>query len=170
MKKFIKNKLRESINTPSFELPSNLEPTPNELNMLKDITWRDIIIEPRENDGSPMFYIDVTFKNQELNKFSKSIVFSIQLIKQMYYHPHLFLSNKLQGISIGPKLFKAFIMDFGHLYATKARTLNQNASKMIENLTTDPDFESFSDDKATIIIKKDNPIKNKLIKIINQNY
>ena len=62
MKKFIKNKLRESINTPSFELPSNLEPTPNDLNMLKNITWRDIIIEPRENDGSPMFYIDVTFK------------------------------------------------------------------------------------------------------------
>lgn len=169
MKEFIKIKLRESINTPSFNLPNNIEPTPEELNLLKNITWNNISLEPKENDGSNMFYIDVNFSNKNLNKFADSIVFSIQMINQKYYHPHLFLGNKIQGIGIAPKLFKSFIMDFGHIYATKARTLNQNATKMIDGLTKDSDFESFSDNKATIIIKKGNPDRDELIKIIKNN-
>lgn len=169
MKDFIRQRIREGVNMPSFALPENIQPTPEELQGLRSLTWQDIAVEPRENDGSPMFYIDITFRNPELNKFTPAIVFSIQMIKDMYYHPHLFISDKLQGIGIAPKLFKAFIMDFGHLYVTKARTLNQNVGKVIQLLVNDPDFESLSDGRATLIIKKGNPDRNELIKIINPN-
>jgi hypothetical protein len=169
MKDFIKNKLHEAITAPSFDLPNNIQPTPEELNKLKSLTWRDISVEPRENDGSPMFYIDVAFRDPELNNLTKSIVFSIQMIKDMYYHPHLFLADKIQGVGIAPKLLKVFIMDFGHIYVSKARTLNPNFTKMVQGLTNDPDFESFGDSRATLVIKKGNPDRDGLIKIINPN-
>ena len=166
MKDFIRQKIREAVNMPSFDLPTQVEPTPEEIQALRGLTWRDISVEPKENDGSPMFYIDVAFRNPELNKFSSSIKFSIQQIQDMYYHPHLFLADRLQGMGLAPKLLKAFIMDFGHLYVTKARTLNQNFTKMIQGLGTDPDIESFSDNKAILLIKNGNPDRNELINII----
>lgn len=168
MKEYIKKRLREGVNMPSFNLPEELEPTPEEFQLLKTLTWRDIMVEPKENDGSAMFYLDVLFRNSELNKFSPSIVFSIQQINEIYYHPHLFIANKLQGIGIGPKLLKAFIMDFGHIYTTKARTLNQNASKMIQGFSNDPDVDFNSNGDITLVIKIDNPDKEELLQIFNR--
>lgn len=174
MKNFIREKIREAVNMPSFDLPTKVDLTPEEIQAFKSLNWNDISVEPKENDGSHMFYIDVAFRNPELNKFASSIKLSIQMIKNtsdeyMYYHPHLFLADNLQGMGLAPKLLKAFIMDFGHLYVTKARTLNQNFTKMFQGLSTDPDFESVSDDKATLIMKKGNPDRNELIKIIRNN-
>jgi len=169
MKKFIKDKIREAVSMPSFDLPQNTQPTPEDLQMLKNITWHDIILDVKKDDGVSTFYFDVKFKNPELNKFSDSIVFSIQQIKGTYFHPHLFLSDKLQGMGVAPKLMKAFIMDFGHIYVTKARTLNPNFTKMIQGLANDPELESYSDDKATVVMKKGNPDRDELLKIIRNN-
>lgn len=149
---------------PSFALPNKLQPTPEEYQMLKSLTWQDILVEPQENDEQ-MFRIDIGFRNGELNKFAESIVFSIQMISDMFYHPHLFLADEIQGMRIAPKLMKAFIMDFGHIYVTKARTHNPDFTKMIQGMRNDPDFESFDNVKKSIlIIKKGNPDKDVLIK------
>lgn len=166
MKDFIKTKIRESL-MPSFNLPNKIQPTPEEYQNLKTLTWQDISIEPQENNEY-MFNIDIGFRNPELNKFVKSIVFSIQMINDMFYHPHLFLSDEIQGIRIAPKLIKAFIMDFGHIYVTKARTHNPDFTKMIQGMRNDPDFESYENEKKSIlIIKKGNPDRDNLLKKFN---
>lgn len=173
MKDFIRQKLRESMDVtiPTYDMPEKIQATPEEYQALKSLTWQDIGLEPKENSGSPIFHIDITFRNPELNKFASSIVFSIQMLPDRkdnykYYHPHMFISDELQGIGIGSKILKAFVMDFGHIYVSKARTHNPNFTKMVLGLGNDPDMELLRNNRAILVLKNGNPDKEDLSKII----
>lgn len=166
MKKFIKQKLTEIIAIPSFKLPKNIELSDYTLTIVKNLAWSDIIVNNTGDDGVSTLYMNVIFKKSELNIISKSIVFTIQLLHNTYYQPHLFLSSKLQGIGLGSKILKAFIMQFGHIYAGKGRTVNPDANKMLYKLINDNDLDIMQDEKGLLILKKGNPDKDKLAKII----
>lgn len=166
MKSFIKKRLLEALNLPSTNLSKPIEVSQDELSILKEIQWSDIMIGENGDDGKATLYMSVTFKNDMLNNVSNGINFSIQLLHDTYYQPHMFLSPSIQGIGLSPKILKAFIMEFGHIYAGKGRTINQDANKMLAKLTNDPDMESFNDDLGLLILKKGNPDKVSLLNII----
>jgi hypothetical protein len=167
MKNFIRKKLIEALNMPTGHLPKTISITADELSILKAVTWKDVVINEKDNDGHSKLFMEVTFTNHALNNVSSAIDFTIELRHDTYYQPHMFLSPSIQGISLGPKILKAFIMDFGHIYAGKGRTLNDDANKMLSKLTNDPELESFSDDIGLLVMKKGNPDKDTLLKIIN---
>lgn len=166
MKKFIKHKLIEALAVPSFKLPQKVNVNDNLLNILKTITWRDIIVENIGDDGISTLYMYIGFKNHELNSISEGIVFTIQLLHDTYYQPHLFITSTLQSIGLGPKILKAFIMEYGHIYAGKGRTLNQDANKMLSKLATDGDLESYNSNHGLLILKKGVSNRNNLMKIV----
>lgn len=166
MKNFIKYKLSEALAIPSFKLPKNVNIGEDTLNRLKGLNWNDINIENVGDDGVNTLYMNVKFKDNELNAISEGIVFTIQLIQETYYQPHLFMGPLLQGRGLGPKILKAFIMVYGHVYAGKGRTLNQDANKMLGKLTTDSDLEAYSDSHGLLILKKGLPDRDTLLNII----
>lgn len=166
MKKFIKSKLHEAFGS-SATLPENIEVDEKTLILLKNMSWNNINIEPAGDDGHSKINMDVIFNDPQLQFVSNGIVFTIQLISDTYYHPHLFIAKSIQGIGLGAKIFKAFIMEFGHIYVTEARTLNKDAFKMINKLVNDPDFETIKSDLGVMIIKKGNPDTDALKNFVN---
>lgn len=167
MKNFIKKRLNEALNVPSSRMPKNIPVNDQELTILKTLQWSDIIVNDIGDDGASTLYMSISFKNNGLNHLSEGIVFTIQLLHDTYYQPHMFIAPALQGIGLGPKILKAFIMEFGHIYAGKGRTLNQDANKMLGKLTTDGDLESYSDDLGLLVLKKGITNKETLLRIIN---
>jgi len=166
MQKFIRNRLLEALAIPSFNLPKKVDVNLDLIHRLTSLTWADLIIDNNGDDGVSTLYMNVRFKDDNLNSISDGIVFTIQLIQDTYYQPHLFMTPKLQGIGLGPKILKAFIMEYGHIYAGTGRTLNQDANKMLGKLTKDGDLESFSDNYGVLILKKGIPNKDELLRII----
>lgn len=164
MRDFIRKRLRERIDIPSFKLPQNVPLTEEDVNKIKTLTWSEIMLDDNENSGG-LIYIDVTFADPILNKLSDAIVFSIQLIKGEYYHPHLLLAQNIQGLGIGPKILKAFVMDFGHIYASKGRTQNpRDVGVVMGKLGDDPEMERFDGHTGTVIISKNNPDRDAILK------
>lgn len=166
MQNFIKHKLLEALATPSFNLPKKIDINMDLLNRLIALNWNDIIIDNNGDDGVSTLYMTVRFKDESLNVASEGIVFTIQLIRDTFYQPHLFMTPKLQGIGLGPKILKAFIMTYGHIYAGIGRTLNQDANKVLSKLAKDGDLESLSDDHGVLIMKKGVENKEELARII----
>lgn len=159
-------KINESFGSTS-KLPQKVDINPDVLNILKSLTWKDIQLESGGDDGHSKIDMSIQFSNPSLNDVTNGIVFYIQLIKNNFYHPHLFMSQSLQGIGLGAKLLKAFIMDFGHIYVTDARIVNDDFKKMVNKLLTDPDFEVAKGKLGLMVIKKGNPDAKKLIRYVN---
>jgi len=166
MKPFIIKKLLEAFNLPSTKVSKPIGVSETELALLKNITWQNIGISENGDDGQSTLYMGVNFTPDTLNNVSNGINFTIQLLHDTYYQPHMFLSPSLQGIGLGSKILKAFIMDFGHIYAGKGRTLNDDANKMLGKLVNDPDLEVFNDDLGLLVMKKGNPDRDTLMKIV----
>lgn len=167
MRNFIKKRLSEMLQKPSSKLPKNIVINQDTIAILKGLSWSDIKNEVNGDNGHSTLYMLVEFNDEKLNYVSEGINFTIQLLRDTYYQPHMFLAPSLQNIGLGPKILKSFIMDYGHIYVGKGRTVNQNAQSMVNKLTNDPNFEYYSDDIGILIMKKDNEDRNKLIKIIN---
>lgn len=162
MKEFIRKMLKESLTVPYFRLVKDVQITPEEMVSLKGINWRDITLNDLGGDGN-IAYIGVDVGSEAINR---GIVVDIQVLHDMFYQVHTHLAKELQGIGLGAKILKAFIMEYGHIYAGKGRTLNQDANKMLSKLTTDSDLESYSDEYGLLILKKGNEDKEQLLQII----
>jgi hypothetical protein len=167
MKSFIRKKLQEGLGVPSFSLPKPISVDDNTMALVKTITWSDIKINNTGDNGHDTLYFSIAFKNDTLNQLNEGINFTIQLLYDTYYQPHMFITPTLQGIGLTPKIFKSFIMEYGHIYAGNGRTLNQDASKVLSKLENDPDFESFRGENGLLIMKKGNLDKEKLLKIVS---
>lgn len=165
MKDFIKTRLNEMLGS-SAKLPGKINVDESVLNALKNLTWNDIKIDADGDDGHSKIDMDVIFNNPNLNYVSEGIVFYIQLIKEQFYHPHLFLTQSIQGIRLGPKILKSFIMEFGHIYVTEARIVNPDALKMVSSLFSDPDLEVVKGKLGIMVIKKGNPDTKALKKFV----
>ena len=166
MQDFIKIKLREALGIPSANVPANIQITPDEASIIKSINYNDIILEKGEQNKN-LLYINVSFTNESLNNISAGIKFQIQLIHNTFFQPHMFLSETLQGLGLGYKIFKCFINKFGHIYCGKGRTVNTEViNKILGKLSTDPEFIIFKGKNGILIATKDNPNIENLKKII----
>lgn len=166
MKDFIKKILKEALTIPSFDLPKKINVDEDLLTKLKTLTWMDMSIDNTGDNGNDTLYFKISFKDETIDFINDGIKFTIQLLFDTYYQPHMFMTESLQGKGLGPKILKSFIMDYGHLYAGNGRTVNENAKKMLYSLKNDSDFEFIVGERGVLILKKDNPDRDSLIKIV----
>lgn len=167
MKDFIKSLLKEALSMPTFDLPQNIKTDEILLSKINNLTWKDISIDNTGDNGNDTLFFKIVFNDESIQFISEGIKFTIQLLFDTYYQPHLFITENLQGKGLGPKILKSFIMDYGHLYAGNGRTVNNNANKMLLTLKNDSDLEIITGEKGILIMKKNNPDRETLIKIVS---
>lgn len=159
MIEFIRKKLKESLTVPSFRLVKDINVTPEDLNILKGINWRNISINDLGGEGN-IAYLDVNVGSKAINE---GIVVDVQVLHDMIYQVHIHLSKQLHGIGLGYKIYKALVNDLGHLYSGKGRRMNPFITNIWEKLKKDPDFESISNNDSDLCMIKNHPDKNELV-------
>lgn len=159
MKTFIRHKLHEALNIPSFRVPKQINLTDEELNNLKSVNWTDLKIEDLGGNGNiAHLKINFPFKTTA----SDGIIVDIQVLHDKIYQIHLHMTENLQRLGLGYKIHKALINDLGHLYSGKGRVLNPNAIGLWDKLKKDPDLECYSNSIGDMCIVKQNPDKKTL--------
>jgi len=160
MKNFIKHKLRENLNLSTLSLPSNVDISYKEILMIKNLKWSDLILEP-QNEISPV-NIKVDFPWE--SEVSKGIALDIALVKDMFYQIHISLDKNLRGLGLGYKIYKALIMNFGHIYSGKGRKLNKlEVPKIWDKLKNDSEITCVANDIADMCIANNTPNKDELL-------
>jgi hypothetical protein len=167
MKDLIKSLLKEALAMPTFDLPQNIKTNELLLSKIKNLTWKDISIDNTGDNGNDTLFFNIVFNDESIQSINEGIKFTIQLLFDTYYQPHMFLTESLQGKGLGPKILKSFIMDYGHLYAGNGRTVNDNANKILFSLKNDSDLEFISGEKGILIMRKNNPDRETLFKIVS---
>lgn len=167
MRKLIKALLKEALAMPNFDLPQKINTDENLLNKLNSLTWNDISIDNTGDNGNDTLFFTINFTDESLNVINDGIKFTIQLLFDTYYQPHMFMTESLQGKGLGPKILKSFIMDYGHLYAGNGRTVNQNAKKMLYKIKNDSDLDFIEGKNGILIMTKNNPNRETLLKIVS---
>jgi hypothetical protein len=163
MKNFIKKKLSEALNLPSFRLPKNVSLSDEEIAALKAVNWSDIKIDDLGGEGNiAHLAVIFPFKTQTSN----GIVIDIQVIKNTIYQIHIHMTKELQGLGLGYKIHKALINDLGHLYAGKGRTLNPFINNIWDKLKKDNDILCVSNENGDLCMRKDNPNMEELVDFI----
>lgn len=141
-----------------------------EYNDYKSINWNDIELIEEGDDGYSIMHIGVKLPGDKLS--NPGIILDIQIINDELYHPHRHIAKVLQGQGLGYKMTLKFIHEFGHIYTTPGRTLNNNeVPKMAEKLSKETGIDHFkTKSNGDIWILKSNPDYNKLVsKYTNEN-
>jgi hypothetical protein len=160
MKNFIKQKLRENLNLSTLSLYSKVDISDDEKLRIKNLKWSDLILEP-QNEMSPV-QIKVDFPWE--SEVSKGIALDITLVKDMFYQIHISLDENLRGLGLGYKIYKAIIMNFGHVYSGKGRRLNSlEVPKIWDKLSKDSDITCVSNDIADMCVANNAPNKDELL-------
>lgn len=175
MEKFIKKLLRESLteantgdlmgmlsnSSPNMRSVNEVPISPEELNKLKSITWRDISIDDLGGESNvAQLGIKFPFKTNA----TKGIVVDIQIFNENIFQPHISMSSTLQNIGLGYKIYQALIHDLGHLYSNKKARLNPNINNIWNKLSTDPEIDVYQGKDFTLAMDKNNPIKDEILK------
>ncbi len=153
MKNFIKSKIHEALEIPSFRLPKIVDVTPEEINAIKSVNWNNLSIEDLGGSGN-IAYLAINFPFE--TEASKGIIIDIQVIKDTVYQIHIHMSENLRGLGLGYKIYKALINDLGHLYSGKGRRMNPHVTKIWDKLKKDPDFECISNQNGDLCMIKNN--------------
>jgi len=158
----------KEITIPNIRLNKEYEITEIEKNKIKNIKEKDLIIKQIYFDGK-FANLSILFPwNSEFNY--KGIIVDIQVIKNILYQPHITISKSLRNLGLGYKIYKALIEYLGHLYSGKGRVVNKNEIPRIwEKLKSEPNFITYSTDIFNISIIKNNPDKDKILKILKLN-
>jgi len=164
MKTFIKQLLREAIDIPSFRLPKKTSVSPEEITAIKNINWSDIKIDDLGGSGN-IAHLKISFPFE--SSISDGIIVDIQVIHDSIYQIHIHMSDELQGLGLGYKIYKAIIMDFGHLYSGKRRRMNPFVTNIWDKLKNDTDIECVSNENGDLCVNKSNPNKNDLFNFMN---
>ena len=167
MGNLVENILRQKLNeigVPSLRMPTNLEISSEEINTLKNITWEDISVNVAGDDGQSIIHLNVLIPNVIRTDVSKGIIIDIQLIKDTLYQVHISLARGLQHLGLAPKIYKAVIMDLGHLYSGIGRRQNPAISHIWDILKSDNDLNCYENDLGTLCISKNNPDAERLLK------
>ena len=180
MRKFIKQKLRESLryshvigdatknnyklseyNLPMLSLTKEVDATAEEKEIIKGLDYTDIVLEP-QNETSPV-KIKVSLPLER--DLSPGIALDIELVSDKYYQIHISLAESLRKLGLGYKIYKALIMNFGHLYSGKGRRQNKvEIPKIWKNLKKEPGITCKSDKIADICVSDSAPNKDELLK------
>jgi len=167
MKIFIKQLLKEMLDSKSFGLPKHIDIDSELSTKIPSITLNDFEILENGDDGNNKIYLKIKFNDPSLEVLSDSIEFYAQIIKDFIYHPHIFLNENLQDMGLGSKILKKFIYEFGHAYLSKGRTINPKLFGMFKHFcNTDSKLECIESSKGLLVTLVDNPIKNQLIEFI----
>ena len=152
--------LGEDIVVPTLSLPSEVDLTDEDKEQIKVLDYKDIDLEP-QNETSPV-KIKVSLP---LDKdLSSGIALDIALVGDVFYQPHISLDKSLRGLGLGYKIYKALIMDFGHIYSGKGRRFNTiEIPKILEKLKNEPGITCVSNEIADLCIANNNPDKDKLL-------
>jgi len=129
----------------------------------KNVNFNDIELTEEGDDGYSIMFIGVKLPGEELP--NPGIILDIQIINDELYHPHRHIAKKLQGQGLGYKMTLKFIHEFGHIYTSKGRTLNdKEVPKMAEKLKNEPNIEHYqTKSNGDLFILKTDPNKNYLI-------
>ena len=163
MKNFIKKKLHEALNLPSFRLPKNISLSDEEIAALKAVNWSDIKIDDLGGEGN-IAHLKVVFPFKTLA--SDGIIIDIQVIDNTIYQIHIHMVKELQGLGLGYKIYKALINDFGHLYSGKRRRMNPFITKIWDKLKKDSDILCVSNENGDLCMRKDNPNMEELVDFV----
>ena len=171
MGSLVENILRQKLNEigmPSLRMPVNIELSDEELNSLKQISWENISVSNGGDDGHSIIHLDIRIPNVIQTDVSKGIIVDIQLIKDTLYQVHINLCRGLQRLGLAPKIYKAIIMEYGHLYSGIGRRQNPAVSHIWDILRADGDVKCYDNELGTLCISKDNPKAEELLKFFNQ--
>jgi hypothetical protein len=149
-----------------YNVPTEIELSDEERQFIKNIDWRDLIIE-QENSESPInFYISI--KGMEDLGVAEGIKVSFQIIGDLLYQIHINLAKSLQGLGLGYKIYKAMVYEFGHVYSGKGRQQNtEEVPRIWQKLSLEKDFICKSDEIGTICVLDSNPDKDELLNFLD---
>lgn len=150
------------INIPSMRLPKNRTIDSTEIENIRNIKWQDLIITDEGNDGVSKVHMGVNFPwKTDLNN---SIVVDIQIINDSIYHPHISISDNMQRLGLGKKIYVALINDLGHLYTSNGRRQNKLVmDKIWDKLGDEPNISCVSNTNGKLCYLDNNPNKDVLL-------
>jgi len=128
--------LEEEIAPLNYKLPEKINISNQLKNKLSTISWSDISID---DVGSEYLNVKLPFGD-----FSNSIILRIQQTRNDLLQIHLDLSNELQNIGLGYKIYKAVINYLGYIYSAKSRRMNPKINSIWKSLNDDPDVECYN--------------------------
>ena len=183
MRKFIKQKLRESLryshvigdatkdnyklseyNLPMLSLTKKVNATKEEKDIIRQLDYTKIGLEP-QNETSPV-KIKVSLPLER--DLSPGIALDIDLVGDIFYQIHISLDESLRKLGLGYKIYKALIMNFGHVYSGKGRRLNTSEVPRIwEKLNNEPGITCVSNDIADMCVANNAPNKDELLSAFN---
>jgi len=164
MRNFIKKRLHEELNIPSFRLPKNILLSRDELSRLKALKWSDIKIEDNGGEGN-IAHLSILFPFP--TQASEGIVIDIQVIHGAIYQVHIHMIEQLRGMGLGYNIYKALIADLGHIYSGRGRRMSPYITKIWDKLHTDNEISCITNENGDLCMRKDNPDKENLVKFMN---
>jgi hypothetical protein len=168
IKNIIKKIINENINLLSYlPQPKQIIIDNDKKEILRKTTINDIeIIDLGGTDS--IANLKILIKNDE--EISKGISFNIQIIKDMFYQPHISLTDSLKGYGLVEKIYTKFIMEFGNLYSGKGRRLNPIMDNIWDKFSKNNNFTCLSNNIANICVFKGSENHDELINIFNNMY
>ncbi len=151
--------INENISSINTRLP---KPYAGDVTKLSGINGDDIELVELEMKGRTM-YFDVIIKGCE--DLKESIDFSVQIIIDTLYQPHIVLAQNIQQNNIGYKIYKKFIEEYGHIYSSKGRRMSGNIIKIINKLDEEPNISCESINGDWLCYLKDAPDIDKVITV-----
>lgn len=148
--------------TPGLRLPSQLELSEEEIEIIKNLSWRDLDWDTIGDDGKSVIWLELKLP-VELD-IKDGVVVDIQLINKSLYQIHIQLAEEIRGIGLGTKIYRSLIEWAGHLYSGRRRRHNPIITKVWDKLKREPGLECASNDLGDICVSKLNPNKDELIK------
>lgn len=160
MKQFIKQLVREGLGLPALRIPKQISVSQDEVNAIKNLSADQIKIDDLGGEGN-IAHLGVTlpFKTD----VTDGIIVDIQILADMVYQIHIHMSDELQNMGLGYKIYKAVINDLGHLYSGKGRRHNKFVTNIWEKLKQDSDFNCIFNDRGDMCMIKNNPNSKELL-------
>jgi hypothetical protein len=153
--------LLESIYQPGLRIPDQIKFHPKEIEILKNIVWKDLNWKEIGDDGHSIVWLECSIPiNLDI---STSVIVDIQLIKQQFYQIHISLSESLKGIGLGFKIYRSLVNWLGHVYSGIGRRQNPIINRIWNKLKMDSSIECRSSSIADICISNSNPIGKELL-------
>jgi len=149
-------------NLGGLRYPDQIELDESSLEFLKNLRFEDLQWEQIGDNGRNIIWLKPVFPFE--SNLSDGIVVDIQIIRDIFYQIHIGLSESLQGIGLGTKIYASLILNFGHLYSGKGRRHNPLVNKIWKNLGSIPGFTCISGKLGDLCVIDSNPDAELLIK------
>lgn len=152
-------------NSLNFRLNKQYPISEKEKNLIRNISPDDLIISQGHFDGKTA---NMIFKLPWNSKFNDGgIIIDIHIIQGILYQPHVSLSDSIQSLGLGYKIYEALINDLGHTYSGSGRRLNNvEIPKIFSKLKDNPNIETFSGKNFNLFTIKNNPDKEKILNVL----